>query len=263
MRNKIAPSVRHVVFQLAPLLTMLLILGMWQLATYVFNIAPTLLPSPSAIVRAGFSINWEEWVMHVDSTLRVALAGYLVSIIISIPLAIVLALSPLLSRAIYPILVVISTTPIVAVAPIIIVLLGIGELPRIVITSIISFFPLVISTTTGILLTPEELLELSRSLRATKMREICQIRIPYAIPHIFSGLKISITLAVIGAVVGEFVAADKGLGYGILFTTSTFKVALSFAMLGVLVTTSLILFNLLVFIQKKFFPWSIPRSVKV
>ncbi len=247
--------------RLAPVITVIAILVVWELLTYLFKVRESFLPSPSAIVRAAQTVSPEEWFTHLTSTIRVALSGYAISIVISIPLAVALALSPVLSRAIYPILVVISTTPIVAVAPIIIVILGIGDFPRIVITTTISFFPLVLSTTTGILLTPEELLELSRSLRATRMREVLHIRLPYAIPHIFSGLKISITLAVIGAVVGEFVAGDKGLGYAIMFTTSTYKVALSFAMLGALVLTSLALFNLISLVQKLFFPWSLPRVV--
>jgi NitT/TauT family transport system permease protein len=187
----------------------------------------------------------------------VALWGYAIAILISVPLGIALAMSPLLSRTIYPILVVIHSTPIVAVAPIIVVTLGIGLLPKVVITCIIAFFPLIISTTTGIMSTPEELLELSRSLRAGRGKEIWQIRLPYAIPHIFSALKVSITLAIIGAVVAEFVAAEQGLGYAILFATSSFKIPQAFALLGGLVLMSLVLFGAVILLQRHFFPWSL------
>jgi NitT/TauT family transport system permease protein len=187
-------------------------------------------------------------------------SGYLVAIVVSIPLAVMLALSRLLSRTIFPILVVIHSTPIVAVAPIIVVTLGVDLAPRIVITFLISFFPIIISTATGILETPEELLEMSRSLKAPRIREIIQIRLPSAIPYIFSALKVSITLSVIGAVVAEFVASEKGLGYAILFATSSFKVPTAYANLVVLVMLSLLLFRIVSFVQSFFFGWSLASS---
>ena len=137
-------------------------------------------------------------------------------------------------------------------------LLGSGDLPRVAITFLITFFPLVVSTTTGMMATPPELIELSRSLRAPAAREITQIRLPFAIPYIFSALKISITLAVIGAVVAEFVAAEKGIGYFIQFSTSFFKVPQAFAGLFVLATLSIVLFQTVGLLQRLFFAWSLP-----
>jgi NitT/TauT family transport system permease protein len=251
---------RRIVGVFAPTLTMISLIVVWELGCRYFRIPEYLLPSPVAIFHAAQTLSAGEWAGHIAGTLRVALTGYVLSIAISIPLAISLALSPLLSRTIYPILVVVHSAPIVAVAPIIVVTLGVGDLPRIVITCIISFFPLVISTTTGLLSTPDELVELSRSLRATKAREVTQIRLPYAVPHIFSALKVSITLAVVGAVVAEFVSAERGLGYAILFSTSTFKIPQAFAGLVVLVAISLILFQLVLLAQRLLFPWSLSRD---
>jgi NitT/TauT family transport system permease protein len=250
----------RLVNKLAAVLTMIAIVAIWELSCDLFKLPEFLLPAPSSILKALTTMAPKEWFGHAGATIRVALTGYAVSICVSLPLAVALALSPILSRTIYPILVVIHSTPIVAVAPIIVVVLGVDDLPRIVITFLISFFPLVISTATGVLSTPEEILELSRSLRGTRGREIIQIRLPYAVPYIFSALKVSITLAVIGAVVAEFVAAEKGLGYSILFSTSTFKIPQAFAALGLLVVISLVLFNLVVLSQKLLFPWSLPRS---
>ncbi len=236
------------------------ILVIWELSCRLLAIPEFLLPSPSAIVKAGLSSTLQQWVGDITATLRVTLIGYAIAICISMPLAIILALSPLLSRTIYPILVVIHSTPIVAVAPIIVVILGVDDPPRIVITCLIAFFPLIISTATGILSTPDELIELSRSLRATRVREVVQIRLPYAVPHIFSALKVSITLAVIGAVVAEFVAAERGLGYSILYSTSMFKVPYAFANLAMLVTISLVLFRIVALLQSTFFSWSLPKA---
>lgn len=165
-----------------------------------------------------------------------------------------------MSRTLYPLLVIVQSTPIVAVAPIIVVVIGAGDLPRVFITFLIAFFPIVVSCVTGLLATPEELVELSRSLGASKAREYRNIRLPYAIPHLFSALRISITLAVIGAVVAEFVAAEKGLGYFINFSTSMFQVPQAFAALMMLVVISLLLFHLIGLLQKVCFPWSLPKA---
>jgi NitT/TauT family transport system permease protein len=253
---------RRAADRLAPLLTMAAILAAWEAACRVFELPVFLVPSPTAIWQAASTVSYGEWVGHITSTLRVALTGYLISIVISLPIAIAIALSPIMSRTIYPILIVIHSTPIVAVAPIIVVLLGVEDAPKIVITCIITFLPLVISTATGLLSVPDEFIELSRSLRAGRTREIIQIRLPYAVPHIFSALKVSITLAVIGSVVAEFVAADRGLGYAILLATSTFKIPQAFALLSALIALSLILFQIVIVAQAVLFPWSLPRGQK-
>ena len=243
-----------------PLLTFVTILLVWEFGTRLFSVPSYILPSPTRILAGYDALAAERWVEHVWASLRVALMGFAVSILLSLPIAIGLAKSKFLSRAIYPLLVVIQSVPVVAVAPILIVILGTDDTPRIVITFMISFFPLVVSMTTGLMATPPELIELSRSLRAPVSREISQIRLPYAIPYIFSGLKISITLSVVGAVVAEFVAAEKGIGYLIQFSTSMFKLPQAWAGLVLLVLMSLTLFQLVSLTQKFFFPWSLPKG---
>lgn len=245
-----------------PLMTFVVILTLWEASTWIFGIPSYILPAPSRILQGFSAVDPARWTEHVWATLRVALTGFLVSMMVSLPIAVGLAKSRLMSRALYPLLVVIQSVPVVAVAPIIVVVLGTDDAPRVLITFMITFFPLVVSMTTGLLATPPELIELSRSLRAPVSREITQIRLPYATPHIFSGLKISITLAVIGAVVSEFVAADVGLGYFIQFSTSMFKLPQAWAGLVILVAMSLILFQTVNMTQRLFFPWSLPKERK-
>ena len=245
-----------------PLATFAIILIPWESASRLFAIPSFILPAPTRILEGFSAVTPERWFEHVWATFRVAMIGYLVSILVALPIAVGLTRSKFLSDSFYPLLVVIQSTPVVAVAPIIIVALGSGDAPRIVITFLITFFPLVVSMTTGLLATPPELIELSRSLRAPVWREFSQIRIPYAIPYIFSGLKISITLAVIGAVVAEFVAADKGIGFFIQFSTSMFQVPQAWAGLSILVAMSLILFQAVSLSQRLFFPWSLPKDAR-
>jgi NitT/TauT family transport system permease protein len=244
----------------APVLTFITLLVLWEVACRALAIPSFLLPSPSAIVVALFGVSLDQWWAHLSATLEVTLIGFAISILISLPIAIALTNSRFLSRTLLPILVVVQSTPIVAIAPIIVVTLGAGLLPRVVITCLITLFPLVISTATGLVATPPELIELSRSLRASRVREYTQIRLPFAVPYIFSALKVGITLSVIGAVIAEFVAAERGLGYLILYSTSSFKVPQAFAALAVLVTASLLLFHAVVVIQRRFFPWSVPAT---
>jgi len=243
-----------------PLLAFVALIAVWETACRVFAIPSYLLPSPGEILAAGLKMGPGQWAGNIWATLRVALMGYVAAVAIAIPLAIALSNSRFLSRTLYPLLVVIQSTPIVAIAPIIVVLLGAGDLPRVVITFLITFFPIVVASTTGLMSTPEELVELSRSLRAGKRREILQIRLPVALPFIFSALRISTTLAVVGAVVAEFVAANKGLGFLIAFSTSNFRIPQAFAGLVVLVAISLALFRLVDLAQRWLAPWTLGRG---
>ncbi len=251
---------RTFVFRHASFIAFLAVLALWEAACRVFAIAPFILPSPSAIWDAAQELSPAQWGENLAATLSVALTGFAVAIAIALPLAVAITRSRLLSRIAMPWLVVIQSTPIVAIAPVIVVTLGAGNLPRVVITALISLFPLVISTATGLAAVPPEYVELSRSLRAPVSTEYTQIRLPYAVPYIFSALRVSITLAVVGAVVAEFVAAERGLGYLVLFATSSFKMPLAFAALTVLVCSSLLLYACISWLQRRLWPWSVDEA---
>jgi len=254
------PALLKLLDRAAPVLTLVAVLLLWEIGCRAFSVPAFVLPAPSVVVSSVPSLEFSTWSGHILATLQVSLIGYLVSILLAVPLAIGITSSRFLARTVLPWLIVIQSTPIVAIAPIIVVTLGAGAVPRIVITTLISFFPIVIYTASGLASVPAELIELSRSLRASRSREYWQIRIPYAIPHIFSALKVAITLAVIGAVVAEFVAAEKGLGYLILFSTSSFKIPVAFAALAILVCCSLLLYAAIVWLQQRCFPWSVSKS---
>jgi NitT/TauT family transport system permease protein len=246
--------------RLAPLAAFAALLIFWEVACRLFAVPSFLLPMPSGIAHALVATPPEIWAGHIYATLRVVVMGYVLAVLVSVPLAIGITQSRFLARTLYPMLIVVQSTPIVAIAPIIIVTLGASDLPRVVITFLITFFPILVSTVTGLQSTPEELIELSRSLRAGRAREILQVRIPCAVPHLFAALKVSTTLAVIGAVVAEFVAAEKGLGFFIAFSTSMFKLPTAFAGLVALVAISLILFRLVGMLQRWLVPWSLPKD---
>ena len=240
---------------LLPIGVFVALLIAWEGAVQIFGIPVYLLPAPSVI--------WTDTIAmastigkHTLATLGTIIMGFLISFAISLPLAVFMTSSPLISSAIYPLLVLTQSIPKVALAPILVVILGANELPRLVITFLVAFFPLVISIAVGLMAVPEELTELGRSFKASKFQELYRIRLPYAVPFIFSGLKVAIALAVVGAVVGEFVNADKGLGYMIITATAFFRVPVAFGALILLSVMGVVLFQIVVIIERVFFPWS-------
>ncbi|TAJ29057.1 MAG: ABC transporter permease [Reyranella sp.] len=238
-----------------PLLATIAAFVVWEGICRVFKVPAYLVPAPSEIWNETMAIG-STVAGHSMATLKTVMLGFIVSILISLPLAVVLTASPAIAAAVYPFLVWTQSIPKVALAPILVVLLGTNELPRIVITVLVAFFPLVISIATGLLSVPPELIELSRSCRASKLSELLRIRLPYAIPFIFAGLKVAISLAVVGAVVAEFVNADAGLGFLIQTSTAFFKVPVAFGALIILSVMGVVLFQIVVIAERVFFPWS-------
>ena len=240
---------------LYPVLTIALIVLVWEGAVHLFKIPGFLLPAPSVIWRDCLAVAGNIG-FHTLATLNTIMLGFIASIVISLPLAVALTSSPAVAAAIYPVLVFTQSIPKVALAPLLVVMLGANELPRVVITFLVAFFPLVISIATGLLAVPPELLELGRSYKASRLRELYRIRLPYAVPFIFSGLKVAITLAVVGAIVAEFVNADRGLGYLIITSTAFFKVPVAWGAVILLSVIGVVLFQAIVVIERVFFPWS-------
>jgi NitT/TauT family transport system permease protein len=238
-----------------PVVVLVGIILVWELAVWFFAIPGYILPSPSVI--------WAEAVKSAGMLLGHTLAttwtvglGFTAAIVISLPLAVAITSSPVIANTIYPFLVLTQSIPKVALAPILVVLMGANEMPRVVITFLVAFFPLVLATAAGLQSVPAELIELGRACRASRWKELVRIRLPYAVPFIFSGLKAAVTLSVVGAVVAEFVNADRGLGYLIVTSTAFFQVPLAWAALIILSILGIVLFQTVALIERIFFPWA-------
>ena len=193
---------------------------------------------------------------HAAATLKTILLGFTLSVLVSFPLAIAITSSATVSSMIYPVLILTQSIPKVALAPILIIALGANELPRVIVTFLVAFFPLVVAVATGLQSAPPELIELGHSLRASRWKEIRRIRLPYAVPFVFGGLKVAMALAVVGAVVGEFVAADAGLGYLITTSMAFFKAPVAWGAMILLSLMGIVLFQAVVLAERIFFPWS-------
>lgn len=228
---------------------------LWEAAVRLFGIREFILPAPSAIWTATIAV-WPTVLNHTLATLVTVLLGFAASVAISLPLAMLIASSPAISAALYPLLVVTQSIPKVALAPILLVALGANELPRVIVTFLVAFFPLVVATVAGLLATPPELIELGRACRAGRIQELLRIRLPYAIPFVFGGLKVAAALSVVGAVVAEFVGADAGLGYLIQTSMAFFKSPLAFGAVMILAIMGIVLFQAVALAERILFPWS-------
>lgn len=243
----------------APTLGFLGVVVLWEAGVRVFAVPSFLLPSPSEIVAQSWAVRGQLAVNFL-ATLQTVAIGFAVSVAISFPLAFLIASSRTIAATIYPMLVVTQSVPKVAVAPILVVAFGAGELSRAIVTVLVAFFPLVLSVATGLAAVPPELVELGRSLQASRLQMMMRIRLPFAVPFIFSGLKLSITLALVGAVVGEFVAAERGLGYQIVAATAFFRTPVAFGALVLLSLMGIALFQLTALAERLLFPWSVSED---
>jgi NitT/TauT family transport system permease protein len=247
--------VRRVTTVVLPVLGLLAVIALWWLATVVFAIEEFLLPSPADVLAAfgeypGYLLE-QTWV-----TLLETVQGFGLSIVVGIPIALLIVRSTVLERTIYPLLLALNAVPKIAIAPILVVWLGFGPAPKVILVFLVCFFPVVISTASGMKSTPTELVELMRSLDCTRGQEFFKLRLHYALPQIFVGLKTAISLAVIGAVIAEFVGASAGLGYVIVSSGASADTALAFAAMVLLGVMSIVLFYGLGYLERRLLPWA-------
>ncbi|MEH2473360.1 NitT/TauT family transport system permease protein [Nitrobacteraceae bacterium AZCC 2161] len=228
-----------------PIIAAALVIGGWEAVVRIKQIPNTLLPAPSAVaIRLTETL---PFLLHqaVPTTLE-TIASFLISMVLGISLAVLICKSRLMRDALYPNIVLFQLIPKIALAPLFIVWLGIGSTSRITFGVFISFFPVVVATLTGLMSVDRDLLRLCKAVGADESRIYAKVRFPAAVPHLFSGLKIAITFAMIGVIVGEFITAQAGLGYMILFAASQAEMTLIFASIVVLCVIGLILYGLIV-----------------
>jgi NitT/TauT family transport system permease protein len=228
----------------------------WEVGVRVGNVPTYLLPPPSTIFMRMVT-DYSVLLTHTLVTMNEVVIGFALAIVVSIPLAAILAQFRPLERALYPILVASQTVPKVAIAPLIVVWFGFGLLPKILIAFLICFFPILIDALIGFRSTPKEVIWLARSMGAPRSRIFLNFQLPAALPNIFAGLKVASTLAVVGAVVGEFVAADRGLGYQLIVANGMVDVVLSFAVLIMLSLLGIVLFAAVDLLERLLLPWHV------
>jgi NitT/TauT family transport system permease protein len=227
-------------------------LVVWQVLTGTGVVPPFLLPSPAAVAER-FVRGWSDASLarHTLVTLSEVLAGLMLGVLAAAVLGYAIAKSAALERVLSPYIVASQAIPIVAIAPLLVIWFGPGRLSKILIAALIVFFPVLINTVVGVRSVPHELRELMRSLRATRWQTFSLLEVPAALPVLLGGLKIGATLSVIGAVVGEFVGADEGLGFLVNVGRGLYDTALVFVAVFLLIAMAMALYGLVAWIERK------------
>lgn len=229
--------------------TILICIVLWEFICVVFNIPEYLLPAPHNVLAKIYQ-KWDVLLEHSWVTLREIVAGFGIGVITGFFIAVGISSSKRLSEVLYPLLVITQVVPKIALAPLFLIWFGYGLLPKIIIAALISFFPVVVNTTLGLTYIDNELLDLMKSISATRYQVFKKICFPNAIPYIFSALKISILFSIVGAITGEFVGADRGLGYLIIIGNTTLDTSLLFASLTIISLMGILCFAGISALQK-------------
>ena len=244
-----------VVYYLPSVLVMLALLVLWQLSVTVLGVKEYILPTPWAALRTLGEANYQ-WTANLLATLYSVLGAFVLSAVLGVLLAVVIVWNDLMLRTVMPVLVLFNTLPKIALAPLFVIWLGYGIWPNIVIGTTIAFFPMVVNTAVGLASAEPEMLDLVRTLRASRWQVLKKIRFPNAVPYIFVGLKLNATMSVIGAIVGEFVASERGLGSLIITGGVTMQTPMIFATLMLISAMGLLLYGLVVTVEHIVAPWA-------
>ena len=226
----------------------------WELTVRLFALPEYLLPGPApvfvSLVKNVATLWYQMW-----WTAMTILIGFVAAAAFAIPLAMVIVISPMLERLIYPPMVATQSIPKIALAPLFIVWFGFGVLPKVAVAFLIAFFPIVIDTIVGLRSIDPAMIQLARSMGAPPRRVFLKLRLPHALPAIFGGLKVASSLAVVGALTGEFVGSDKGLGYLLVQASGNLNTSLLFATLVVLSALAMAFFYLVEVVERFSIPW--------
>ncbi|HTI46661.1 MAG TPA: ABC transporter permease [Casimicrobiaceae bacterium] len=252
--SKSMRRMRRFLWNLLPPLTFVAMVALWWGAVVAFRIPAYLLPGPDAVFSRMVTDAPLLW-RHSEVTLIEILVGFALTIVTAIPLGLLIALSALAKQVVYPPIMLMQLVPKIAVAPLFLVWLGFGLESKVLLTILMTFFPLLLASISGFMILDDRLLYLTRSMGASRWDTFRFLRLPAALPVIFSGVKTSATIAATAAIVAEFVGANKGLGYVLLRGTSTMDIELVFAVLMVLTLVGIAINYLVEFCEWAMTPW--------
>ncbi len=232
---------------------------LWEFAVHLFGVKEYLLPPPSK-VWTEFLKRYAIVMPSAYVTLKEIVAGYLLAVVVSIPLALAVAYSRFMEQAVYPVIVFLQIIPKIAIAPLFIIWFGFGFTPKLLLVFLLSFFPIVVSSLAGFKSADRDVMDFARTTGASSWRMFFKIRLPQALPHIFTGLKVGAALAATAAVVAEFVASDKGLGYLLLQYNGNIDTPMVFATIVLLSLLGLGVYYTVEIIERLAIPWHISQQ---
>lgn len=245
--------------RLLPFAVLIAMLGSWDLALRMFNIPSYLLPTPGAVVDA-FASDPRQILDDTYYTTLEAVMGFLLALVGGMATGIVIAFSATARRIIYPYLVAIQVTPIVAIAPILVLWFGFGLMPKVAVAFLIAYFPIAINIGVGLRSPDRELINLMRSFAVSELTIFRKVRLPYSLPYLFAGVRISAPATVIGAIVGEFVSSDRGLGFVILQAKASLDTAMLFLAIIAAALLGLSMFAVTTLLERRYLYWHESQS---
>lgn len=232
-----------------PALVLLLLLTIWQVTVKVADVPTWLLPAPSVIVLEGWS-NFGNFTHHLQSTIGLALTGFVIGCSVGLLVAILLHLLPGVREAVYPLLILSQNVPIIVLAPLLVIWFGFGVLPKIIIITLVCFFPITIAALGGFKNTPPEMKHYMLMAGANKLQLFSKLEWPNSLPALFSGLKIAATYSVMGAVISEWLGAKQGIGVYMTLASSSFRTDRVFVAIFIVMILSLLFFGVITLFEK-------------
>ena len=258
LRGATGPSTWALGTLLPPLGVLVALIVVWQVAVEALRVKLYVLPPPTRI-WAYLVVNHEQLWRGSIVTGEEIVIGFGLSVVLAIPLGILVARSRMFSLTMYPLIVATQTFPKLAIGPLLIVWFGFGQLPKLLLAVLVAFFPIMINTISGLHEVDEDTEMLARSVGLSRSKTFLKIQLPQALPSIFAGLKVGITLAVVGVIVGEFLGSNSGLGYIIINATGTVNTVALFSVLVVLTVVGLISYGIVAGIERLAIPWRFER----
>lgn len=244
------------------LLSLAMLTGIWALVSWLGTLPQYELPSPAAVF-SRMAATWSSQLLTATLvTGKETLIGFVVGIAIAVPLSVLLTYSRIAEKLLYPLLVSAQVVPKVAIAPLFVVWFGFGLMPKVLIAFLIAFFPIVIDTTVGLRSIDPAMLHLARSMEASELQIFRKVRLPNGLPSFFGGLKVAVTLALIGAVVGEFVGSSGGLGYVLISATGNIDTPLVFSTIILMSVIGILLFAAVEVVERIATPWHRARRLE-
>lgn len=234
--------------------SILFLLLLWEVLGRLSGIRPIVLPLPSQVL-VELAAEWRWYLDHAIYTTLTTLAGFVLSVVGGVLLGTAVASSRSWERFAYPLVVALNSVPKVAVAPLFVIWMGTGWEPKVAIAFLIAVFAIIVDTLHGLRSIPQDVLDVARVLKGRPLAVFFKVRLPGALPSILAGMKVAVSLSLVGAIVGEFVSSQKGLGYVIMSAQGTFDTVRVFAALMVLAVLGLLLYAMLVFLERVLTPW--------
>lgn len=236
-----------------------LLFVLWESAVWLFGVKEYLLPPPSKVwiefIKRAPTVMASAWV-----TTQEIVAGYLLAVVVSVPLALAIASSRFMENAVYPVVVFLQIIPKIAIAPLFIIWFGFGFTPKVLLVFLLSFFPIVVASIAGFKSLDPDVMDFARTTGASRAKMFLRIRLPQALPDIFTGLKVGAALAATAAVVAEFVASDKGLGYLLLQYNGQLDTPMVFATIVLLSLIGLAVYYVVELIERIAIPWHVAKQ---